>query len=94
VLNLARFISVAKTRPLSWRLEHPYLIADRSEGGGGVVTPRGRLHEGGVQKGATATKAACVRGAKLIVSTVKTSEEALDTSFTYINTPLTITTLL
>lgn len=29
VLNLARFISVAKTRPLSWRLEHPYLIADR-----------------------------------------------------------------
>eukprot|EP00775_Hariotina_reticulata_P007582 gene7582-7787_t len=31
VLNLARFISVAKTRPLSWRLDHPYLIADRME---------------------------------------------------------------
>jgi hypothetical protein len=30
VLNLARFISVAKTRPLSWRLDHPYLVADRS----------------------------------------------------------------
>ena len=31
VLNLARFISVAKTKPLSWRLAHPYLIADRFE---------------------------------------------------------------
>ena len=31
VLNLARFISVAKTRPLTWRLSHPYLIADRFE---------------------------------------------------------------
>ncbi|KAF8060362.1 BMS1 [Scenedesmus sp. PABB004] len=31
ILNLARFISVAKTRPLSWRLEHPYLLADRLE---------------------------------------------------------------
>jgi hypothetical protein len=29
VLNLARFISVTKTRPLTWRLDHPYLIADR-----------------------------------------------------------------
>lgn len=31
VMNLARFISVAKTRPLSWRLTHPYFIADRFE---------------------------------------------------------------
>lgn len=31
VLNLARFISVAKTRPLSWRLAHPYVVADRIE---------------------------------------------------------------
>jgi hypothetical protein len=31
VLNLARFISVMKTRPLTWRLAHPYVIADRFE---------------------------------------------------------------
>ena len=31
VLNLARFISVAKTKPLSWRLGHPYMVADRFE---------------------------------------------------------------
>lgn len=31
VLNLARFISTAKTRPINWRLSHPYLIADRFE---------------------------------------------------------------
>lgn len=34
VLNLARFISVMKFRPLSWRLEHPYLVADRYVVGG------------------------------------------------------------
>ncbi len=31
VLNLARFISVMKFRPLSWRQAHPYLIVDRFE---------------------------------------------------------------
>lgn len=31
VHNLARFISVAKFRPLSWRLTHPYILADRFE---------------------------------------------------------------
>ena len=31
VLNLARFISVSKTKPLSWRLGHPYVVADRFE---------------------------------------------------------------
>jgi ribosome biogenesis protein BMS1 len=31
VLNLARFISVAKFRPLLWRREHSYLLADRVE---------------------------------------------------------------
>ena len=31
VLNLARFISVTKFRPLSWRGAHPYLVADRFE---------------------------------------------------------------
>lgn len=36
VLNLARFISVMKFRPLTWRLKHPYLIADRFED----ITPR------------------------------------------------------
>ncbi|KAK1274346.1 hypothetical protein QJS04_geneDACA012417 [Acorus gramineus] len=29
--NLARFISVMKFRPLSWRLEHPYILVDRFE---------------------------------------------------------------
>lgn len=29
VLNLARFISVLKFRPLKWRNEHPYLLVDR-----------------------------------------------------------------
>ena len=31
VLNLARFVALAKARPLSWRLAHPYLVADRFE---------------------------------------------------------------
>eukprot|EP00899_Mesostigma_viride_P005993 jgi/Mesvir1/15395/Mv06582-RA.1 len=31
MLNLARFISVAKFRPIEWRLSHPYLLADRFE---------------------------------------------------------------
>ena len=31
VLNLARFISVMKFRPLTWRLGHPYLLTDRFE---------------------------------------------------------------
>eukprot|EP00889_Picochlorum_renovo_P007487 jgi/Picre1/34517/NNA_001985.t1 len=31
VLNLARFISVMKFRPLSWRQNHPYFIVDRFE---------------------------------------------------------------
>lgn len=29
ILNLARFISVMKFRPLKWRNEHPYILADR-----------------------------------------------------------------
>lgn len=29
ILNLARFISVLKFRPLKWRNEHPYMLADR-----------------------------------------------------------------
>ena len=29
ILNLSRFISVMKFRPLQWRNEHPYLLADR-----------------------------------------------------------------
>lgn len=33
VLNLARFISVMKFRPLTWRLAHPYLLTDRFEVG-------------------------------------------------------------
>ncbi|BFZ56994.1 Glycoside hydrolase 2 (Mannanase, beta-galactosidase) [Savitreella phatthalungensis] len=31
VMNLARFISVMKFRPLIWRNSHPYLLADRLE---------------------------------------------------------------
>eukprot|EP00958_Prasinococcus_capsulatus_P016412 scaffold1809_cov386-Prasinococcus_capsulatus_cf.AAC.41 len=31
VLNLARFISVTKPRPLTWRASHPYVVADRFE---------------------------------------------------------------
>ena len=31
VLNLARFISVMRFRPLNWRMNHPYLLADRFE---------------------------------------------------------------
>ena len=33
VLNLARFISVMKFRPLNWRMNHPYLLTDRFEVG-------------------------------------------------------------
>ncbi|KYN01439.1 PREDICTED: ribosome biogenesis protein BMS1 homolog [Cyphomyrmex costatus] len=31
IKNLARFISVMKFRPLTWRTSHPYLLADRLE---------------------------------------------------------------
>ncbi|WBW72875.1 GTP binding protein Bms1 [Schizosaccharomyces osmophilus] len=31
ILNLSRFISVMKFRPLQWRNQHPYLLADRME---------------------------------------------------------------
>ena len=31
VLNLSRFISVMKFRPLQWRNTHPYILADRVE---------------------------------------------------------------
>jgi ribosome biogenesis protein BMS1 len=31
VLNLSRFISVMKFRPLTWRLSHPYVFCDRAE---------------------------------------------------------------
>jgi ribosome biogenesis protein BMS1 len=39
VSNLARFISVAKYRPLIWRNHHPYILADRFED----VTPTATL---------------------------------------------------
>lgn len=41
VLNLARFISVTRFRPLSWRIAHPYLLTDRFED----VTPAERIRE-------------------------------------------------
>eukprot|EP00127_Corallochytrium_limacisporum_P007108 Clim_evm27s242 gene=Clim_evmTU27s242 len=31
ILNLARFISVQKARPINWRQQHPFLICDRME---------------------------------------------------------------
>jgi ribosome biogenesis protein BMS1 len=40
VLNLARFISVQKVRPLSWRNQHPYIVADRLED----ITPPEIIH--------------------------------------------------
>ncbi|XP_078442068.1 P-loop containing nucleoside triphosphate hydrolases superfamily protein [Wolffia australiana] len=39
VHNLARFISVMKFRPLSWRISHPYVLADRFED----ITPPERV---------------------------------------------------
>lgn len=41
VHNLARFISVMKFNPLSWRTSHPYIVADRFED----VTPPGQVHQ-------------------------------------------------
>lgn len=41
VLNLSRFISVMKFRPLVWRNTHPYLVADRMED----LTPEERVHD-------------------------------------------------
>ncbi|BBN03124.1 ribosome biogenesis protein BMS1 [Marchantia polymorpha subsp. ruderalis] len=41
VHNLARFVSIAKFRPLTWRINHPYLLADRFED----VTPPDRIHQ-------------------------------------------------
>ncbi|XP_026406798.1 ribosome biogenesis protein BMS1 homolog [Papaver somniferum] len=40
VHNLARFISVMKFHPLSWRAAHPYVLVDRFED----VTPPERVH--------------------------------------------------
>ncbi|MCL7025884.1 hypothetical protein MKW94_018864, partial [Papaver nudicaule] len=40
VHNLARFISVLKFHPLSWRAAHPYVLVDRFED----VTPPERVH--------------------------------------------------
>lgn len=40
VHNLARFISVMKDHPLSWRSSHPYILADRFED----VTPPESVH--------------------------------------------------
>ncbi|KAG5536403.1 hypothetical protein RHGRI_023991 [Rhododendron griersonianum] len=40
VHNLARFISVMKFHPLSWRVTHPYMLVDRFED----VTPPERVH--------------------------------------------------
>ncbi|CAL5347849.1 unnamed protein product [Camellia sinensis] len=40
VHNLARFISVMKFHPLSWRTTHPYVLVDRFED----VTPPERVH--------------------------------------------------
>eukprot|EP00227_Mantoniella_beaufortii_P013557 CAMPEP_0197575686 /NCGR_PEP_ID=MMETSP1326-20131121/997_1 /TAXON_ID=1155430 /ORGANISM="Genus nov. species nov., Strain RCC2288" /LENGTH=389 /DNA_ID=CAMNT_0043138497 /DNA_START=248 /DNA_END=1414 /DNA_ORIENTATION=+ len=40
-LNLARFISVAKFRPLTWRSTHPYIVGDRFED----ITPPQRVHD-------------------------------------------------
>ena len=31
ILNLARFLSIMKLRPLVWRNSHPYMVADRME---------------------------------------------------------------
>ncbi|XP_076953784.1 uncharacterized protein LOC143627967 [Bidens hawaiensis] len=39
VHNLARFISVMKFRPLSWRTSHPYILVDRFED----VTPQDKV---------------------------------------------------
>ena len=41
VHNLARFISVMKFRPLSWRISHPYVLADRFED----ITPPEKVQE-------------------------------------------------
>ena len=40
-LNLARFISTSKFRPLTWRSTHPYVVGDRFED----ITPPGRVHD-------------------------------------------------
>ncbi|QSL65758.1 hypothetical protein MERGE_000036 [Pneumocystis wakefieldiae] len=41
ILNLARFISVIKFRPLIWKSSHPYLLADRMED----ITDPQKIHE-------------------------------------------------
>lgn len=41
ILNLCRFISIMKFRPLIWRNSHPYLLADRMED----LTPPVEVHD-------------------------------------------------
>ena len=41
ILNLARFLSIMKLRPLVWRNSHPYMVADRMED----LTPSGVVEQ-------------------------------------------------
>jgi ribosome biogenesis protein BMS1 len=58
VLNLSRFISVMKFRPLVFRNSHPYLLADRIED----LTPREKIRDSKGKCDRTVTLYGYVRG--------------------------------
>ncbi|KIM88998.1 hypothetical protein PILCRDRAFT_84827 [Piloderma croceum F 1598] len=61
VMNLSRFISVMKFRPLVWRNTHPYLLADRLED----LTPREQIRQSNKKCDRTVTLYGYTRGTHL-----------------------------
>ncbi|KAK7690130.1 hypothetical protein QCA50_006779 [Cerrena zonata] len=65
ILNLSRFISVMKFRPLVFRNSHPYLLADRIED----LTPREQVRESKGKCDRTVTLYGYLRGTNLRMGT-------------------------
>ncbi|CAL1713042.1 unnamed protein product [Somion occarium] len=65
ILNLSRFISVMKFRPLVFRNSHPYLLADRLED----LTPREQIRESKGKCDRTVTLYGYLRGTNLRLGT-------------------------
>jgi ribosome biogenesis protein BMS1 len=61
IMNLSRFISVMKFRPLVWRNTHPYLLADRLED----LTPREQIRQSNRKCDRTITLYGYTRGTHL-----------------------------
>lgn len=61
ILNLSRFISVMKFRPLIWRNTHPYFLSDRFED----LTPEAEIQESGKKCDRTVALYGYLRGSNM-----------------------------